>query len=310
MICLKSEVRLVMSLKYPVPVLEIFHFYDIPERFFTERCNAAYFDKLCERLVDFDQVDPADAFAMPHLHDRYHVMLNYFCHGIMWNPERFSGIGGQHLIRDGIFAILYSYWDYKFDDPNIGIESGLNRFKEYQKKSILKEISFEERYICDWIKERIDVNKVCWLLENLKYPWKDDFEGIDPLEVEVLHLIRDAMTYGPLYCMSYYPKELQEIQNYSLALTLITQYGVETIDEINNCFNTYFRSPLRHEPYTEFTRKMIEIYNGSRINEENILNEDSISDMSRYLDTHSGELEFNLIKARNPLSINEQMIIY
>ena len=299
-----------MIVRFPVPVLEIFHIYDIPERFFTERCNAIYFEKLCENFTDFDLIDPAAAFMIPHLHDRMHMMFNYFCSGVMWNPMQFSGIDGQRKILNGLFAILYSCWDYKFEDPNVGIDSGIARFKEYQSKSIDKELSSDEKYVCDWIKERIDISKVCWLLENLKKPWNDEFEGIDPLDLEILHLLRDTMTYGPLYCVSYYPKELKEIQNYSLVLTLITEYGVNTSEKIAECFNTYYKSPLMHEPYTDFTKKMIEIYNSNRENEEDVLNTDSIQSMTKYLNCHVEESEFELIKAKNPLPINEQMNIY
>ena len=299
-----------MSLKFPVPVLEIFHIYDIPERFFTERCNSIYFDRLCENLNDFDKIDPAEAFTMPHLHDRYHMMLNYFCRGAIWDPEKFNGIEGQKKILNGIFAILYSYWDYKFSDLNVGIETGIERIKTYQNNSILNELSFEEKYVIDWLKNRVDLDKTIWFLDNLKRPWKDDFEDVDSLDLEILHLLRDTISYGPLYCISYYPNELQEIQDYSLILTLIAFYGVSTMEEVHRCFNTYFKSPLMHEPYTDFTKSMIDIYNINRTNEENVLNYFSIEHMKKYLETHSGNSEFELIKARNPLPINDQMNIY
>lgn len=298
-----------MNIKLPVPVLEIFSFYDIPERFFTERSGAEYFDKICANLTDFDSIDPADSFIMPHIHDKFHMMFNYFCRGIMWDPERFMGMEGQTKIRNGLFALLYSCWDYKFDDINVGIESGLKRFKEYQKDSILKELPEEERYVREWVKSRIESDKVCWILENLKTPWKDDFNDIDPLDLEILYLIRDTITYGPLYCVSYYPKELKEIQNNSLAFTLLTEYGADNIDKLNQCFNTYYQNSLRHDPYTEFTRNMVELYNNNRSDSGNVLNEDSINNMKIFLDSF-GETEFKMVKARNPLPINEQMNIY
>ena len=299
-----------MGLKFPVPVLEIFNIYDIPDKFFTERCNSTYFDKLCSNIVDFDQIDPVDAFAMPHLHDRYHMMMNYFCRGIMWDPAKFSGIEGQRKVLNGIFAILYSYWDYKFDNFDIGIDTGIERFKMYQSNTISKELNSDELYVCEWLKSRVDMDTVVWLLENLKRPWNDNFENIDPLDLEVLHLLRDTITYGPLYCISFYPSELQEIQDYSLILTLIAYYGVSNINDVHKCFNTYFRSSLMREPYTNFTKNMIEIYNRNKENEENILNQFSIEHMDKYLSTHSGTTEFEMIKARNPLPINDQMNIY
>ena len=297
-----------MTINLPVPVLEIFHIYDIPERFFNERCNAIYFDKLCERLVDLDHIDPSEAFALPHLHDRYHMMLNYFVKGIMFEPTKFIGLEGQKAALRGIFAILYTYWDYKFEDISVGIDSGITQLKKYQDRSI--ELPNEEKYVCDWITSNIDVDKVVWMLEMLKLPYNDNFGSASELDINVVKLLRDTMSYGALYCVSYYPKELQEIQNYSLIMTLLTYYGVTTMDKVHKCFNTYFRSPLRHEPYTNFTKKMIEIYNANRSDESNILNNDSIKSISRYLELHGSSSELDLIKTKEPLPINDSMNIY
>lgn len=299
-----------MSLKFPVPVLEIFHIYDIPERFFTERCNATYFDKLCERIVDLDNIDPSEAFVLPHLHDRYHVMFNYFVQGTVSNSSKYSGPEGRKQILCGIFAIMYTYWDYKFEDISVGINSGIEQLKKYKDESVLNSLPPGEQFVGKWIKEQVDIDKVCWFLENLIPPYNDNFDGVDEMDIETLHLLRDTMTYSPLYSISYYPKELQEIQNYSLILTLISYYGVSTMDEVHKCFNTYFKSPLIHEPYTEFTKNMVEIYNSSRESCENILNNDSIMYMSRYLDEHGNGPEIDNIRAKNPLPINYQMNIY
>ncbi len=299
-----------MSLKMPIPVLEIFHMLDIPERFFNERCNAIYFDKLCDRLVDLDHIEPSEAFALPHLHDRYHMMMNYFLQGTMENLKSFSGVDGQKATVHGIFAILYTYWDYKFEDVSVGIDSGITQLKKYHDKSIVPDLSESDNYVCDWFQKNIDVDRVCWLLEMLKTPYNDDFGNHSELDIEVLKLLRDTISYGPLYCVSYYPRELQEIQNYSLVMTLLTYYGASSMDEVHCCINTYFRSPLLHEPYTDFTKKMIEIYNKSRESEDNILNKDSINYVLKYFNTRGDISEIELIKSKNPLPINENMNIY
>lgn len=299
-----------MSLKLPVPIFEIFHMLDIPERFFNERCNATYFDKLCDKLNDLNHIDPSEAFVLPHLHDRYHVMMNYFLRGSM-NNSIFVGLDGQKAILRGIFAILYTYWDYKFDDINVGIDSGIIQLRKYQNRSIMSELSEDEKYVCDWIRENIDVDKVCWMLEMLKYPYSDSFDSsVSTLDIEVLKLLRDTVTYGPLYCISFYPTELQELQNFSIIMTLIIYYDPKNIRDVHNCINTYFRSPLRHEPYTEFTKSMIEIYNRNRTDENNILNDNSIQSIERYFTLRSNNSELETIRAKNPLPINDNMNIY
>ncbi len=299
-----------MSLKFPVPVLEIFHIYDIPERFFTDRCNAAYFNKICEKFVDMDSVDPSESFILPHMHDKLHVMLNYFIQGTISNSSKYSGQEGRKMIIHGLFALMYTCWDYKIDDINVGINSGIEQLKTYKSNKFFENLPVHESFVGKWIEENLDIDKICWFLENLRKPYEDNFNNINPIDIETLYLLRDTINYSPLYCISFYPKELQEIQNYSLALTLISYYGATNLNKIHECFNTYFRSPLLHEPYTLFTKKMIEIYNTSKMNNDNILNDDSIKYINEYLNNHMSSEDFDIMKAKNPLPINDQMNIY
>ena len=297
-----------MGFKLPVSVLEIFHILDIPERFFTERSNAIYFEKLCDKMIDSDYVDLSEDFILPHIHDRYHTMMNYFFCGALSDPETFSGIMGRQAILCGLFAILYTYWDYKFDDINVGIDSGIRRLRKYQDQSIMSELIEKEKYVCEWIRQNVDIDNVCWLLKMLKRPYSCEcIEKKSSQKYNTLKLLRDTVSYGPLYCVSYYPDELQESQIYTLITTLLVYYGAASLDEVSKCFNTYFRSPLIHEPYTEFTKSMIEIYNRNRSDKSNILNDISIEKIKKFFDIQT---DLDMLKAKNPLPIDDNMNIY
>ena len=87
-------------------------------------------------------------------------------------------------------------------------------------------------------------------------------------------------------------------------MTLITYYGVTTMDKVHECFNLYFRNPSLHQPYTEFTQNMIGIYNRVGLSPESVLNTDSVNYMERYLGNHGTGTELELIKAKNHLTFS------
>ena len=295
---------------YPPRLFEIF---DIPDIFQEDIFECTFLNRLNDNISgEKDEngnpvnVDPADAFNLTHFSNRFNLQLNWLYASTV-NDSRFRNIEGRTAIIHGIFAIVYSVWDFKFEDSAVGIDSGYEQLKKYILPETYDNFSQRDKFILSWFKKNVDLCKIGKIMNLMKTPFSEDYGDLDELHVEIVKIIRDAIVFSPVYSVSYYPKEYHNIHNFAIGIVQCVHYGVRTPDEIIRNIDLYYSNK---KPYTVFAKHMISVYNSAN-DTGHILNQDAIDVFQTYLSSQLSDDESNnRLRRRNILEFTENSNIY
>lgn len=241
-------------------VSEFFDLFDIPDIFFRERVESQFFTDMLNEFVQTDNsIDDNKIFLLMHLSNRQFVYLNFYniLITIMMKDSKYRKY--RNRVVAGFLALLYTSWDFHWNENRENILSGKERFFEFFSDEFYKNLPGEEQFVKRWIDDAIPKNKVLYYLDaladNIDQQTTTEIDEVDQIIVKIL---KDCITLSPIYiyyCMNTESdEELQKTHIFNLLMIFFTQYGIQDLSKIINNLQEYC---LNHQPVSEFTKTLI-----------------------------------------------------
>lgn len=249
--------------RFPMTLESIFENLDLPEVFINEKTDAPYFRSVLNDLEGCSPEDSAAAiyksFLVYHISSRLLCEINYY-YAAMESTGILKTPAGKDSFLYGIFAIIYSTWDYNFQDPNIGIESGKQRFLQYFDENFYQDMPEKQKFIKYWVSQKFNKERFITIMDSIKRPFGEIPDSVSETDRVVIQTLRDTIIYAPFFSLIFYPESGLKFILYELLITFLIQYNISSLEEIDKCLKMFYMSGDNPEPEIEFTKNLVNEY--------------------------------------------------